>query len=177
LYCLLLWKRLLITTLVSSKCAILTKVEIYLLLPQCINWLFVCLMVLSTTFKNIQLYRDGQFYWWRKLEDLKKTTDLSQVTDKLYHIMLYTSPWSRFELTTSLVIGTKSISSCKSNYYTITATTTPCINWDFCLQYAIWLSLQINQPFTDMICKSTDDNVFDDVNPQNNVSKLLFYLL
>jgi hypothetical protein len=26
--------------------------------------------------------------------------DLSQVTDKLYHIMLYATPWSRFELTT-----------------------------------------------------------------------------
>jgi len=48
-----------------------------------------------------------------------------QVTDKLYHIMLYTSPCSRYELTTSVVIGTDCIGSCKSNYHTITATTTP----------------------------------------------------
>jgi hypothetical protein len=48
-----------------------------------------------------------------------------QVTDKLYHIMLYTSPWAGFELTTSVIIGTDCIGSCKSNYHTITATTAP----------------------------------------------------
>jgi hypothetical protein len=30
-----------------------------------------------------QLYRDGQFYWWRTPEYSEKTTDLSQVTNIL----------------------------------------------------------------------------------------------
>ena len=40
-------------------------------------------MVFNTTFNNIQLYRSGQFYCWGKPEYTEKTTDLSQVTDKL----------------------------------------------------------------------------------------------
>ena len=34
-------------------------------------------------------------------------------------------PWSRFKLTTSVVIGTDCIGSCKSNYHTITTMTAP----------------------------------------------------
>jgi hypothetical protein len=79
----------------------------------------VCLMVFIATFNNISVIL------CRSVLMVEETTALSQVTDRFYHIMLYTLPWSRFKLTTSVVMGTDCIGSCESNYHTITA---PCPN-------------------------------------------------
>jgi hypothetical protein len=70
--------------------------------------LSVCLMVFNATFNNISVIL------WQSVLLVEETTD------KLYHIIFYTSPWAGVEPTTSVVIGTDCIGGCKSNYHTIT---------------------------------------------------------
>ena len=48
-----------------------------------------CLTTLSTI---LQLYRGGQFNWWRKPEYPEKSTDLPQITDTLSHNVVSSTP-------------------------------------------------------------------------------------
>ena len=57
-----------------------------------------------------------------------------------YCCIKYTSPWTRIELTTLLVIGIGCTGSCKSNYHTITTTMAP----DSCEVYSIFYSVFSN---------------------------------
>ena len=70
-------------------------------------------MVFNATFNNIS------FISSRSVLLVEKTTDLPQVTDKVYNIMLYTLPMAGFKLTTSVVIGADCIGNYKSNYHMI----------------------------------------------------------
>ena len=77
-------------------------------------------MVFNASFSNISVIS------WRSVLLVVKTgvpgetTDLPQVTDKCYHILLH-----RLHLTIFVLIGTDCICSCKSNYHTSTTTTAP----------------------------------------------------
>jgi hypothetical protein len=66
-------------------------------------------MIFNATFNNISVVS------LQLVLLVVETTDLSHVTDKFYHIMLY----QVFKLTTLVGIGTDCTGSCKSNYHHI----------------------------------------------------------
>ena len=77
-------------------------------------------MLANTTFNNISI-----ILWWAVLL-VEETTDLPHVTDKLYHIVVSSTPHHDrgSNLTTLVVIDTDCTGSCKSNYHMITTTIT-----------------------------------------------------
>jgi hypothetical protein len=65
------------------------------------------------------------YLWYAKISYW--TTDLPQVTHKLYQIMLYSSPWAGVKPTTSAVTGT---GSCQSIYHKTTPRRPLCLSYE-----------------------------------------------
>ena len=94
-------------------------------------------MVFNTTFKNIS------FFSWRSVllvEKIRVPRENHWPSVSHWQTLSYykisASPWSGFELTTLVVIGTDCIGSCKSNYHMITTTTIP-----ICFQFIKWINI------------------------------------
>ena len=105
----------------------------------------------------------------------RRKPDLSHVTYKLYHIMLYQVclVWVRFELTMLLVIGTNYISSYKSNYHTITITNTTALV-HYMMHISIWKQDEIHFFLLLAIVQSVRKTFWQ--TSSNSISEEFFYI-
>jgi hypothetical protein len=105
---------------------------------RCI-YLHYCSLEVSTIF---QLHHGSQFYWWSKSRYPWKTTDLLQVSDPLYHIMLYRVHLVLSGIRTYNFSSDRywlHIDSCKFNYHTITTTCLLKANNNQLIFFQIWI--------------------------------------
>ena len=110
------------------------------------DWLFVYLMVFNATFNNISVIS------WRSVSLVEEnggprenhrpvTSHWQTLSHNVVHLTLI-----EIELTTSVVISTDCIGSCKSNYHTIMATTAPSSIWrERSMKQISWKRIDISQ--------------------------------
>ena len=107
---------LLLLTVLTSWNKVITYLLTYLL------WF----MKFNATVNNISIIEAVSFIGERNRSTRRKPPAYRKLqTNCITCCIEYTSPWTGFELTALVVIGTDYSGSCKSKYHTNTATTTP----------------------------------------------------
>ena len=97
------------------------------------NWNTHTFMITGYCKRRDHLKTNVMIFYWNFIFPFtrKKNTNLSQVTDKLYHMVLYQVhiAMNGFELLTLVVMGNDCKGSCISNYHTIASTMTSSCHW------------------------------------------------